>query len=286
MGRRALQQQAAILAGVLAFCATGTGIASAQTVYVGPRVYDSRAYEPGARIYDGSLPPFEVMRIVRSTGLAPLSRPMRRGAYYEVIAANRAGGQMRVVVDAFAGGIVKVNPIMAGGPYGPRLAAPYDPQLQPPPRPVAPHSPAGAPTPHEVLGALAPYGGFDDGVPPVPPRNVPGARIATAPATTPAPDATGALPAAHPPAARTPMPRARPNIGTPEAPPALAAVPPTAAPAAAANPSVATPAVASSPLATAPPLAVAPPAAAPKATAPAAGAPSGEPKLVPVAPLE
>jgi hypothetical protein len=261
-----LQQRTAILAAVLALNATGAGIVNAQTVYVGPRVYDSRAYEPGGRIHDGSLLPFEVMRIVRSTGLAPLSRPMRRGAYYEVIAANRAGGQMRIVVDAFAGDIVKVNPIMAGGPYGPRLAAPYDPQLQPPPRPVAP------------------YARFDDGVPPVPPRNVPAARIATAPATAPAPDATAALPAA-----RTPIPRARPSSAAREAPPsppALAAAPPAAAPATAATPSAAAPALASSPLATAPPLAAAPAAAAPKATAPAAGAPSGEPKLVPVAPLE
>jgi hypothetical protein len=282
-----LHQQTAILAAALAFGVAGAGIANAQTVYVGPRVYDSRAYEPGGRIYDGSLLPFEVMRIVRSTGLAPLSRPMRRGAYYEVIAANRAGGQMRVVVDAFAGDIVKVNPIMAGGPYGPRLAAPYDPQLQSPPRPVAPY--AGPEIKEPPHGAPPPYARFDDGVPPVPPRNVPGGRIATAPATGPAPDATGTLPAARPSVARTPMPRARPNIGPPEAPsvaPALAAAPPAAAPAAAATPSAAAPALASSPLATAPPLAAAPPAAAPKATAPAAGAPSGEPKLVPVAPLE
>ena len=91
-GRRALQQRTAILAVVLAFGIADAGIANAQTVYVGPRVYDSRAYGPGAHIYDGSLLPSAVLRIVRSTGLAPLSRPMRRGAYYEVIAANRAGG--------------------------------------------------------------------------------------------------------------------------------------------------------------------------------------------------
>ena len=264
---------------MLAFGVAGAGIANAQTVYVGPRVYYSRAYEPGARIYAGSLLPFEVMRIVRSTGLAPVSRPMRRGAYYEVIAANRAGGQMRVVVDAFAGDIVKVNPIVAGGPYGPRLAAPYDPQLQPP-RPVAPYAPAGAPPPHEGPGASAPYARFDDGVPPVPPRNVPGARIATVPATAPAPDATGALPAVRPSVARTPMPRARPNIGPPEVPPAAC----TAAAPSARHLPLRPPVRRRSGIGT---IAIGHGAChgsatgrAPKATAPAAGALSGEPKLV------
>src|SRR5262245_63150263 len=128
--------RAAIFATLVAAGIIVADSAQAQLVYIGPGAYAARAYGPGfgPRIHDGSLMPFEVMRIVRSHGLMPLSRPARRQATYEVIAGTRSGGQMRVVIDAFSGDVVKVNPIAAGGPNGPRLAAPYDPSL-PPPRP-------------------------------------------------------------------------------------------------------------------------------------------------------
>src|SRR5438270_11819114 len=106
-GSRVLRQRTAIFAAVLAL-GLDIGIANAQAIYFGPRVYDA------------GLPPHEIMRIVRSTGLAPLTRPARRGPYYVLLATTRSGGQMRVVVDAYAGEIVRVNPMLVAGLYGPQ----------------------------------------------------------------------------------------------------------------------------------------------------------------------
>ena len=234
-----LQQQTAIFAAVLALGLTGAGSADAQAIYYGPRVYD-----PGPRVYDPALPPYEIMRIVRSAGLAPLTRPTRRGSYYVVIAGTRSGGHMRVLVDAYAGDILRINPMLGASPYGPRLAVPYDPQLRPPAPLAPPYDPAprmtspNEPTPPLVspsdslprlvvvppeireppVGMLPPMAQFDGGVRPIPPRPIPNGRIVTAPSTM----------------APTPMPRPRPNVATNEASaPALAApaLPPAATPA-------------------------------------------------------
>jgi hypothetical protein len=240
-----LQQRTAIFAAVLALGLADVGIANAQGIYFGI----------GPGVYDPGLPPHEIMRIVRSTGLTPLTRPGRRGPYYMVIAANRSGGQMRVVIDAYGGEIVRISPMMVAGLYGPQVAAPYEP----PPR-IA----TVPPEPREPPPVYGPNARFDGGVPPVPPRSVPGARIATAPAA--APPTTGAVP---PPAAalpeRTPMPRARPSVASKETPAAVQATAPAA-------PQVTAPA----------PAPVAPPAAAKDETA-AKPEPS---QMIPVAPLE
>ena len=53
--------------------------------------------------------------IVRSTGLIPVSRPIRRGPNYIVIATDRSGGQVRVLVDAHYGDVRRIHPVMA--PY-------------------------------------------------------------------------------------------------------------------------------------------------------------------------
>jgi hypothetical protein len=271
-GSVVVQQRTAIIAAMLALGLADAGIANAQSVYIGPRVtigpevYAPGPYDPGPRAYDPALPPYEIMRIVRSSGLAPLTRPVRRGAYYVVLAGTRSGGQMRVLVDAYGGDIVKVNPMVAAGPYGPRFAAPYEQQ----PRPLDPYEPAPrlaspydpppriATVPPEIKdpppGSLPPSARFDDGMAPVPPRTVPGGRVAAAPYAA----ATPRTPPA--PVARTPMPRPRPSLAareTPAEPTAAAVSPPAAAP-------VSTPAAAASPTAQAP-------AAAP---------------MVPVAPLE
>src|SRR5947199_77406 len=144
-GVRVLRQRTAIFAAVLAL-GLDIGIANAQAIYFGPRVYDA------------GLPPHEIMRIVRSTGLAPLTRPARRGPYYVLLATNRSGGQMRVVVDAYAGDIVRVNPMLVAGLYGPQPAAPYGP----PPRIVTGPSKFDDPP-----LAYTPNTRFDGGVPPV-----------------------------------------------------------------------------------------------------------------------
>ena len=262
-----LQQQTAIFAAVLALGLAGVGSANAQAIYYGPRVYD-----PGPRVYDPALPPYEIMRIVRSAGLAPLTRPTRRGSYYVVIAGTRSGGQMRVLVDAYAGDILRINPMLAAGPYGPRLAVPYDSQLRPPAPGAPPYDPAprmaspNEPTPPLIspsdslprlvvvppeikeppVGTLPPMAQFDGGVRPIPPRPIPNGRIAIAPSSM-----------APAPAARTPMPRPRPNVATNEA---SAPAPVAPAPPAAATPAPVTPST---------------PAARPEAL-----------QMIPVAPLE
>jgi hypothetical protein len=244
-GSGVLQQRTAIFAAVLALGLIDVGAAHAQGFFFGPRFYDA------------GLPPHEVMRIVRSTGLAPMTRPVRRGPYYVVVATNRAGGQMRVVVDAYGGEIVRINPMLVAGLYPP-VGAPYDP----PPRVVnvPPEIPAPGYGP-----SYGPSARFDDGVPPVPPRSVPSARIATAPnagaapSTAAAPPHTAALPA------RTPMPRPRPGVAKNEAPSAEPATLQATAPAAA-------------------PVPVPPAVSAPVQDAPAA---KSEPtQMIPVAPLE
>src|SRR4029450_5532873 len=71
--------------------------------------------------------------IVRSTGLEPLGRPVRQGQAYAVRAVDDAGEEVRVIVDARLGRIVKVVPLME-----PRYAMPLlrPPAFGRPPRPV------------------------------------------------------------------------------------------------------------------------------------------------------
>jgi hypothetical protein len=161
-------KQDIILAGaLLAFGLCATTTANAQ-YYVGPRIY-----EAGPRIYDPGVPPSEVMAIVRSAGLAPSSRPVRRGGAYVLTATSRGGSQVRVVVDAYEGDILRVSPLYAGGrEEGPRITYGRDPR-------------------------------FDGGVPPVPPRSVPSAHLANVP------PATG--PAEVKPQ-HAPLPRPRPSV--------------------------------------------------------------------------
>jgi hypothetical protein len=79
------------------------------------------------------LPPYEVAAIVRSTGLEPIGRPLRQGQVYAVRAVDDAGEEVRVIVDARLGRIVKVVPLME-----PRYAMPLlRPPFGRPPRPVA-----------------------------------------------------------------------------------------------------------------------------------------------------
>ena len=87
--------------------------AAAQIIYANPGYAGRGDAGPG---YGGqghpsaALPPYEFMSMVRSTGLAPLTRPMQRGAYYVLVAVDRVGRQMRVVVDARLGDIVNLRP--------------------------------------------------------------------------------------------------------------------------------------------------------------------------------
>jgi hypothetical protein len=63
----------------------------------------------------GGLPPYEIVAIVRSKGLEPLSRPMRQGPTYALRAVDPAGREMHVLVDARMGRILRVVPAMRQG---------------------------------------------------------------------------------------------------------------------------------------------------------------------------
>jgi hypothetical protein len=208
----------------LAICAAlvllAFGTAQAQSVY------------PGPGLPDRALPPYEIMSIVRSTGLAPLTRPMRRGPYYVLVAVDRVGRQMRVLVDAQLGDIVNLRPALAAGPYGPEM--------------TRPNGYPGVGAPPDPTGATAPYGAHPGGeypqLPPAP-RSIPSVpnnpRAANQPASAPTvalpPTRTAVGEPALPPP--PPLPRPRPNLALIEAPPAAAPARPPAAAAPAATPS-------------------------------------------------
>jgi hypothetical protein len=237
-----LKKQLAICAGLLLLGFGTTRLAGAQSIYAGPDYGDPGApyagsgyrdpgapyagpsyREPGApytgpgyadrRAPDPALPPYEIMSIVRSTGLAPLTRPMRRGRYYVLVAVDRVGRQMRVVVDAQLGDVVNMRPAMAAGPYGPEVARSYDPEL------ARPNGTSGsAPTyPDAATGTTGSYGRYSSGESaPPPPRAIPDVRTPDfrAPDAR-APDARA--PDARAPDARTPNFRAAnaPNVAPP-----------------------------------------------------------------------
>jgi hypothetical protein len=170
-------------------------------------------YYPGF----AGLPPYEILAIVRSAGLDPVSRPARQGPVYVLRALNPAGQEVRVVVDAGMGRIVK---IVAVAPTDPGAFAP--PASIPPGRAV-PDS--NAPT---SRSAALPSGIDDDtDFEPLHPG---------APGILPKPPARTA---AKPP----PLPRARPKEAAVAAPSGSAA--PIAAAAPTDTPATATPAPAS-----------------------------------------
>lgn len=126
------------------------------------------------RIAQAAFPPYEIMTIVRSTGLDPLSRPVLRGNAYVLRALDGYDREVRVVVDAQGGRILSVQPVVpVSAPYGavpPRYAGPryapgryyppgyeYEPQMGyegPPPRPPA-RVPSAANAPGGKAGAMA-----------------------------------------------------------------------------------------------------------------------------------
>ncbi len=122
-----MKQRVLVCASILAFTLAAAPAGLAQPV---PPPYPGTVY-PG----DGMiLPPYEVAAIVRSTGLEPLGRPVRQGQAYAVRAIDDAGEEVRVIVDARLGRIIKVVPLME-----PRYAMPLlrPPAFGRPPRPVA-----------------------------------------------------------------------------------------------------------------------------------------------------
>jgi hypothetical protein len=97
-----LKAKIAVCTTALAFAVFATGTTSAQPVPPG--------YYPAPD--DGiGLPPQEVAAIVRSTGLEPLGRPMRQGPVYVSRALDPSGQEVRVIVNAQMGRVVRIVPV-------------------------------------------------------------------------------------------------------------------------------------------------------------------------------
>ncbi len=185
-----MKRKIALCAAALAFVATGSGAALAQPV---PPPYGAPVYpEPGL-----ALPPYEVIAIVRSTGLEPLGRPLRQGPVYVLRAVDPGGQEVRVIVNAQMGRIVRIVPVLM-----PRHGVPV---VRPPGRVAM------------VPDGYGPY------------AHIPGAE--DAPLGGPPPGAVATMP--HDPAAPSgpPLPRPRPRLAStdqPAANPAGTARPPAA----------------------------------------------------------
>jgi hypothetical protein len=103
--RRVLHQKIALCVGVLALSLTASGSASAHPA---PQPYYPGAARPGTAV----LPPHEILAIMRSTGLEPLSSPLRFGPVYVLRAVNPSSREVKVIVDARSGRILKVHPVL------------------------------------------------------------------------------------------------------------------------------------------------------------------------------
>ena len=183
--------------------------------------------------FPGFVSPYEVMRMVRASGFAPLAPPMRQGTTYVLRVTDFRGILMRVVVDGRTGAFREVSRIVPGpGRYGPPYGVPaygppeYDAAMAIPPeaefepplaRPAAVHPasipvapPAAAlvpPLPRPRPAALASRGPVD------------GRPVANPPAVNPqpAPSANGAT-----------KTEATANTSAPASPPAGGAAAPAA----------------------------------------------------------
>jgi hypothetical protein len=212
-----LQKQFIVGAALMALGLGAVGTAHAQYVSLYPHVY-----RPG-------VPPQQIVAAVRAAGLQPVSPLMRRGPNYVVIATDRTGGQVRVVVNGYNGMIVRVRPMLAmrPAPYGPVAMSPYAPRVA-----AVPPEAIDAPPP-AAYGGVAPPRGPTESLAPMPPNSVPNPHVANVPnpPNSVAPHTLASQPAhtlaAEPP--RTPLPRPRPAVASNEAPAATAATPATSA---------------------------------------------------------
>jgi hypothetical protein len=184
---------------------------------------------PPAPMPDAALPPYEVMSIVRSTGLTPMTRPMRRGPYYVLVAVDRFGRQLRVVVDAQLGDVVNLRPAFAAyGPNGlPPVGAPA-----PDPGPAMPPN-AARPNPDNALASPPPrppaaHTLGDIGSAPPPARSVPEAHAPNVVSSVAPPRLAVAEPTSP---SSPPLPRPRPKITANAAPTEPPVVKPLAGPA-------------------------------------------------------
>jgi hypothetical protein len=76
--------------------------------------------------------PAEVMALVRGMGFVPLRPPLRRGAIYEVRAADDDDVAVKVLINARSGEVVGVMPARVAGPPGPARVGDDDGDTLPP----------------------------------------------------------------------------------------------------------------------------------------------------------
>jgi hypothetical protein len=151
------------------------------------------------------LPPHEILAILRTAGLEPLSRPWRHGPWvYTLHAVNPSGREVKVIVDARTGRVLHVLPVLVQ-----RYVLP--PSYGPPPGQIA-----NVPDGYGANSRIA-----------AKPPSVEGPTLRGLPA--------GALPAVPVPAAAPPrptaqagpppLPRPRPKLAAAESTPATIAAP-------------------------------------------------------------
>jgi hypothetical protein len=195
------------LTGFLALGITAAGAVEVQQPLPPPysgAVYPGAAYPGYPPGYGLGVPPYEVVAIVRSVGLEPLTRPLRNGPAYVLRAVDPGGQEVRVIVDARVGRIMRVVPLT-----GPRYGFAPTPYGNPRPRIVTVPDGYG---PNSRIAALPP--GTE-----APPTG----GVNAAPPRGPATGASPNHPAAQ--ASPPPLPRPRPKIATAESPAAKPDVP-------------------------------------------------------------
>ncbi len=186
----------AIYAGLIAVSLVAAAPAFAQAVPV---------YPPAA-----SFPSHEAVALVRSTGLEPVTRPVRNGPAYVLHAVNPAGREVRVIVD------IRLKRIARVVPLNPRVAAADVPPLPPPyARP-----PAGIATVPDGNGPAGRVAGLSAGADQDMPYGAdPAAPYGPVSGSNALPAAPGRTPSAGATATRSgapPLPRPRPKLAAVE----------------------------------------------------------------------
>jgi len=124
----------------------------------------AQGFEPG------TLPPHEILSMLRSSGFDPVGRPVRRGPNYLLHAVDRNDREVSLVISARSGDILSVTPLQTASRMPPSGSVTMGPYERVPPGFVPPGS----------YRAGAPAAGGEEAPPPPgygvrPPAPIPGA---------------------------------------------------------------------------------------------------------------
>ncbi|MEX0752564.1 MAG: hypothetical protein WD073_06525 [Xanthobacteraceae bacterium] len=187
-------------------------------------------------VAQGALASFEAVTIVRSMGLDPVGRPVRRGSTYVLRALDGYGQEVSVTVDARYGRVLSVQPaVPVAAPYVSRPPT-YVPGPAYPPEPYYPEEfePGSLYEPLPPDGPNVIYAPREYSGVPRPPAPVPGVRYpavkpkppsatASTPLPKPAPRAVAVAPAE--PKSPEPPELTTGSIGEPAAKPEVSSAP-------------------------------------------------------------